>query len=180
MCRRERYKLDDYIFSYLEQLANSGNEIAIKQMQQSMQEMWLGATPDEMSSEELQLYSAMLPFAHKAIAELPQQTPILAEGAGFLPSLMHSAGVQPGFYACIVPTPGFRRAPYSQRTWIDQFLDGVDDKKAAFENWMQRDDLFSKAVLSDAQRLGYPAYVVDGTAGVEETTAFVEKAFHLS
>lgn len=173
------YKLDDHLFSYLERLASDGNGIAIKQMNQSMQEMWLGAAPSEMSAEEMQLYRAMLPLAREAIAELPQHTPILAEGAGFLPDLMHSSDVQPGFYACIVPTPAFRRAQYAKRTWIDQYLDGTSDKEAAFQNWMERDDLFSQAVLSDAQRLGYPCYVVDGTAGVEATMAFAEEAFRL-
>lgn len=173
------YKLDEYIFHYLERLANDGHEIARKQMNQSMQEMWLSATPAEMSAEEIQLYSAMLPLAREAIAQLPQQAAILAEGAGFLPGLMHRAGVRPGFYACIVPPPEFRKAQYAKRTWIDQYLDGVSDKDAAFQNWMRRDDIFSKAVLADARRLGYPTYVVDGTANVEETAVFVEKAFHL-
>lgn len=174
------YKLDDYIFDYLERLAESGNEIAVKQMNESMQEMWLGAAPFEMCDEELQLYRAMFPLAQEAIAALPQQAPILAEGAGFLPDLMHGAGVQPGFYACIVPTPDFRRAQYAKRPWIDRFLEGVDDKEAAFQNWMQRDALFSEAVLADAQSLGYPTYVVDGAKGAEETLAFVERAFHLT
>lgn len=174
------YKLDDYIFDYLEQLAEGGNETAIKQMNQSMQEMWLGATPSKMSAEETQLYGAMLPLAQQAIESLPQQARILAEGAGFLPALMHAAGVQPGFYACIVPTPAFRRAQYAKRSWIHQYLDSVSDKDAAFHNWMRRDDLLSETALEDARRLGYPVYVVDGAYGAEKTAAFVEKAFHLA
>ena len=164
----------------MERLAKAGNKIAIKQMDESLEEMWLGDTPSVMNAEELMIYEAMLPLAQEAIAALPQQAPILAEGAGFLPSCMQSLGVQPGFYACIVPTPAFRRAQYAQRPWIGQFLDGVSDKEAAFENWMRRDDLFSEAVLADARRLGYPSYVVDGEKGIEDTSAFVEKAFNLA
>lgn len=174
------YKLDDYIFDYLEQLAKGGDEIAIKQMNHTMQEMWLGATPSDMSAEETQLYRAMLPLAQQAIASLPRQAHILAEGAGFLPALMHAAGVQPGFYACIVPTPAFRRAQYAKRSWIDEYLDSVSDKDAAFQNWMRRDDLLSETALADARRFGYPVYVVDGAEGLQETAAFVERAFRLA
>ena len=49
------YKLDDYIFDYLERLAKAGNNIAIKQMAESVEEMWLGDTPSVLTAEELMI-----------------------------------------------------------------------------------------------------------------------------
>lgn len=179
---REKYglrlfKQDEYLFDYLEQLAKAGNEIAAKQLGQSMEEMWLGASAAEMCAEEMQLYAAMLPLSQAAIAALPGQGDILAEGAGFLPALMHQAGVDKRHYACIVPTPDFRHSEYAKRPWISQYLADVSNKEAAFENWMKRDALFSETALMQAQGLGWCTYVVDGSEPVAQTVCVLERVF---
>ena len=104
---REKYglrlfKQDEYLFDYLEQLAKAGNEIAAKQLGQSMEEMWLGASAAEMCAEEMQLYAAMLPLSQAAIAALPGQGDILAEGAVFCLLLcirpVWTSGTTPALY----------------------------------------------------------------------------------
>lgn len=171
------FKQDDYLFDYLEQLAATGHKIAAKQLSQSMEEMWLGTTAAEMCAEEMQLYAAMLPLSLASIAALPGQGNVLAEGAGFLPALIHNAGVDMRHYACIVPTTDFRRSEYAKRPWISQYLVDVSNKEAAFENWMERDALFSETALTQAQCLGYETYVVDGSEPISRTVCVLERVF---
>ncbi|MDL2206517.1 hypothetical protein LJC33_06360 [Eubacteriales bacterium OttesenSCG-928-N13] len=173
------FKQDDYLFDYLEQLAKAGHDIAVKQSDQSMEETWLGSDAIKMCDEEMQLYAAMLPLSQTAIATLPGQGDILAEGVGFLPNLMHDAGVDKRHYACMIPTPVFRLDEYAKRPWISHFLKDVSDKDAAFKNWMERDARLSDAAFAQAQSFGYSTYVVDGSVPIEHTVCFLEKVFGL-
>lgn len=170
------YKLDDDLFNFLDILANLCNKTAIFQKNCSQDEMWLRA-PELQCEEELGFYNDIFPLALEKIEMLSKATPIITEGAGYLPQLMYNLGVDSDRYVCIVPTRGFRLREYEKRPWIEEYLKKSTDKKQAFQNWMERDALFSEQVLKDAKRLGYKTYVVDGTKPPEDTVSFVKNTF---
>lgn len=45
-------------------------------------------------------------------------------------------------------------------------LEGTSNPEQAFENWMQRDILFAQMVRKEAQKLGYPSLMTDGSRSI--------------
>lgn len=172
------FKLDDFLDAFMQELAQNGNELSAKALQFSMEEMWM-RDPVVMCEEEIAIYRDMLPLAFQKLSALDDDRPIIAEGAGLLLEQLQTCGVPANRVVCIVPTREFQREKYAQRTWISYYLNDCSDPAQAFENWMERDSLYGEFMLREANRLGYPAIVVDGSATVEENYMQVKKIFGL-
>lgn len=172
------YKQDDYLWPYMEKAAADGKPHSIAALALDFEQMWM-RDPKLQADEEFAIYEEMLPYVLRDIGEMEGDASIIAEGAGFTPSLMDGLGVKPTRYICIVPTEAFQREMYAQRTWIGQFLTGCKDPEEAFDNWMSRDALFAREVLRQAQKYGYQSIVVDGRQSIEENYAAVTNAFML-
>jgi dephospho-CoA kinase len=173
------YKQDDYLEEYIKKGAGEGRELFQKVSRLSMEEMWM-REPREQCLEEISLYETMLRYCLDDISKLPQDKPIVAEGAGFLPYLAKRLNIDTSHYICIVPTKEFQLSTYSKRPWISQYLAECPDQDRAFANWMARDALLAEKVLSDSKDLGYPYLIVDGAHDIHENCALVEEVFRLS
>jgi len=108
--------------------------------------------------------------------KLDKNTPIIAEGAAFLPSLIRTAKTH---YICIVPTKEFQIKHYSDRTWVNDYLSSCSDREKAFKNWMERDALFAVSTLNQAKEIGYATLIVDGSKSIEENFQFIIETFEL-
>ncbi len=71
-------------------------------------------------------------------------------------------------YINITPTPEFQITHYKERPWVSDVIEGCSDKEKAFINWMNRDILFANEVREQCKRLGYTAFVNDGSISVDE------------
>ena len=172
------YKLDDDLWRFTELVAANGNSYAAATLAGSLEDMWM-RDPVEMCADELAFYADMFPFAREALAAHTGDRPLITEGAGWLPSLMHTAGIPKNRYFCMAPTRAFQLEKYAQRPWIKNFIEDTSDPEQAFSNWMERDVLFSEQVMTDAVKRGYATLLVDGSSSIEETMRMVEQAFGL-
>lgn len=170
------YKLDDYLDTFTKQMADDGNQLAKKFSSINMNDMWL-RDPKILCNEELQFYRDMYPYAVRHIAGFCGSNKVIAEGAGFLPSLMFNTGINAARYICMVPSREFRLEKYAQRPWIGEYLNGCTDIDTAFANWMERDALFGDAVLAETDKFGYNKLLVDGSKSIQEIMISIESLF---
>jgi len=133
------------------------------------------ARPPQWQVElEVAFYAEQFRFL---LDELPDDGPLLVEGADLLPSLLAGAGVPMDRSVWIVPTAEFQLRHYATRDWVGPYLAGCPDPAAAFAGWMRRDVLFAEHVRATAERLGGRVIVVNGEQSIAETASVV--AHHL-
>ncbi|MDL2248568.1 hypothetical protein LJB89_02615 [Tyzzerella sp. OttesenSCG-928-J15] len=173
------YKLDDFLFPYMQQAADSGKPVSAAQLSMDFEQMWM-RDPKLQADEEFAAYAEIFPYALKGIEAMNPEKPIIAEGAGFIPELMKKQGIPTNRYICIVPTEGFQRENYKKREWIGEYLKGCSDPTAAFDNWMRRDTLFGAGVLNQAKMFGYASISVDGKNTIAENYNVVINTFELA
>lgn len=172
------YKLDEHLDEYLQRGADGGHELFKKATSMTLDETWF-RDPAEQSLEEIKIYEIMFPYAIQAIAEISEEAPVIAEGAGFLPHMISGMNIDRFHYVCIVPTNDFQLKHFSQRGWVDGYLSSCSDKERAFKNWMERDFIFAEDVLNRSKNLGYVSIVNDGTQDIDKIFSIVESAFNL-
>jgi hypothetical protein len=137
----------------------------------------LARSPRSQVELVLAFYAEQIPFL---LGELPDDPPLLVEGADLLPSLLAGAGVPVDRSVWIVPTAEFQLRHYGERPWVGPYLASCPDPAAAFDSWMRRDILYARYVRLTAERLGGRVIVVDGEQTIEQTASVVEQHFGLS
>ena len=167
------FKADDFLMDFVLKGANDGNEWLTAISKMTPDQLWL-QDPEKLKEDELRTYQNLYPYFAEAIKDLGSNTPIVAEGAAFLPSLMQGEDMQ---YICIVPTKEFQVKHFSQREWVDDYLADCSDPKTAFSNWMGRDALFALSALEQAKERGFATLVVDGSKTIDENYKIVVEAF---
>lgn len=81
--------------------------------------------------------------------------PVVAEGVGLLPDLVAAVSPDPSRSLWRIATPAFRRQVYGRRPdVVREALADLPDPEAAFEVWMERDDLIARYLEEAARRLG--------------------------
>jgi hypothetical protein len=106
--------------------------------------------------------------------------PLLVEGVGLLPGLVATAAPDPRRALWLIATPGFRRSTYPPRGgFVRDLLASCPDPQAAFDRWMERDDLVARHLEEEARRLGRQVLTVDGERGIEEMAAAVAERLGL-
>lgn len=129
--------------------------------------------PEWQAERELAFYREQFEFVLEELAVLPPDGPAIVEGADLLPDLLVRAGISLDRAVWLVPTPEFQTRHYAAREWVAEYLKGCADPKAAFRNWMRRDELFAEQVRGLAANVGGRVIVVDGTVSIEETLRVV-------
>lgn len=131
----------------------------------------------ELLQYEIDYYHELIELIVDDLRKLPDDRPVIAEGAALLPELVaqYLADTRRGLW--VVPTEAFQREHYAKRTWIHGILAETRDPTQAFENWMCRDARFADHVREGCAARGYRAIVVDGRASLEENYRQAEAHF---
>lgn len=96
------------------------------------------------------------------LEDLRASAPTVIEGVGLLPDLVAAVCPDPHRSLWRIATPAFRRQVYGQRgDVVRETLKGVPDPEAAFEVWMERDDLIACYIEEEARRLGLRVKIFD-------------------
>ena len=135
--------------------------------------------PCQQCKQELEIYHQLFPYALRELRAMGPGAPILAEGAGFLPGLMHRAGVDSRHYICLLPEPAFQRARYRERPWVAQLLAKTPDPEQTFDRWMARNALLAREIRAQAQKQGYTCLTTNGASTPEDTLRQAEAALKL-
>ncbi|MBQ7454808.1 MAG: hypothetical protein IJS53_00075 [Clostridia bacterium] len=142
----------------------------------SPEETWR-RSPVEQSYAQWAVYRAAAPYIRKALEEMGEGAPILAEGAGFLPEVLRDAGVDRGHAVFLAPSPFFQQLHMAERPWAARLLEQAEDPEYAFETWMRRCALLAEAIRGQALELGYPVIGVDENSNERETAERIERFF---
>lgn len=116
----------------------------------------LFAPPAEARAEELLgFYRDEWEMVLEDLRALPGPLPAVVEGVGLLPDLVAAICPDPRRSLWRIATPAFRRQVYAGREdVVRETLKGFPDPDAAFEVWMERDDLIARHLEREARRLG--------------------------
>ena len=173
------FKSDDHMYAHMRLADAQKQPVMAKVAGLSWEEIW--SRPVEvLVQDELDFYHEEFAMLLEELALYPQGQPILAEGNAWLPDLIDPLHISPGRIVYVVPTKTFQVDNYSQRGFIKDILAQCADPQSAFENWMERDARFGEVVSRDARQRGLPVILVDGRLSIEENTALVEQALHLT
>ncbi len=145
----------------------------------SWDEVWM--RPIEIQTrDEFQFYEERFGMVLDELRSMPGKRPVIAEGAAFLPRLLHSMGIDGPRAVFMVPTRDFQVTHYAQREFIKGILSQCSHPEQAFENWMERDYRFGRQVAEQAIELGFTVIEVDGRRSVCQTVDMVSSCLGLA
>lgn len=170
------FKVDDHLERYMALAAADGKPCCKKATAMTPEEIWM-RPPALQCQEELDIYQEIFPYIQADLKGLNAPGAILTEGAAFLPLLMKQAHIPENRYLSITPTKDFQVFHYRQREWVTYVLAECSDKEAAFENWMERDALFARAVEQQCRKEGYRSLINEGKVPMEEMARQVAAHF---
>ena len=170
-------KLDDLVDEMMSQASVDSRPICLLRQDRNPEQIWM-RNPEEMADEEWRFYEEIFPYVKSCLIK-DQDKALLVEGAGLLPHLIKSLEEPAVSYLCLTPTADFQKEHYKQREWVPYVLEGTSNPEQAFENWMQRDILFAQMVRKEAQKLGYPSLMTDGSRSEKETAEKIARLLKL-
>lgn len=172
------YKADDHDPEHMQRSHPDQQPVMFKISKMSWEEVW-SRSPSELLKDELAYYHERFPFILEDLSELELEKPVILEGAAFLPDLVHRYPVDHRNAVFMVPTVDFQLYHYQQRPWIKEILKECRDPQQAFDNWMQRDALFAREVIRQADEHGFHAIVVDGSMDIQTQFKLIQQQFRL-
>lgn len=173
------YKVDDYEYAHLERSQPDQHPTMFMYSQMGWNEIWSRPVAQQVQ-DVFAYYRERFVMIVEDLSAYDLEQPIILEGAAYLPELIHECGVSPALAFFMAPAKAFQLHHYRQRPWIHDILRECDDPEQAFTNWMQRDHLFGKEVIRQAEALGYATTFVDGNRRIEGQYACVAAHFGLS
>jgi hypothetical protein len=161
------YKVDDHEQEHAKRCHPDRHPVMFRSLKMNWNMIWSRPVALQVQ-EEFMYYRERFDMILQDLAQYTGETPVLLEGAAFLPELISSYPVNPNHVMYLVPTKAFQVHHYQQRPWIHHILEDCENPKRAFENWMMRDHLFGQEVLQQATVHEYQTIVVDGTQSLDE------------
>lgn len=161
------FKIDDYLFEYLERASKRKYPNMYDYKQMTWNERWMAPVKKQVK-DEFEIYREMFDMILEDIMLIDDNRDIITEGAALLPELIGELGISKNQVIYIVPTKEFQVEKYSEREFIKGILKECEDPKQAFSNWMERDYLFGQEVLNNAKKLGYRTIVTEVNTDINE------------
>jgi 2-phosphoglycerate kinase len=172
------YKADDHDPEHMQRAAQDQQPIMIKYSKMNWDQIW-SQSVDQLLQDEIGYYHERFPFILDDLSKLNLETPVILEGAAFLPELINSYPVNRRNVVFMIPTLEFQRHHYAQRSWAQSILQECHDPKQAFDNWMQRDTSFGENIMKQANIDGFRVIVVDGHIDVPRQLETIRTQFGL-
>jgi 2-phosphoglycerate kinase len=169
------YHYDKVDNEQIEKLAKTVPEIH-QFINASMEERWINTTPKMMFDFLLTSFQHRFQLVIESLLEMPKDKPIIVEGFGLLPELVHP--MLSSHYQAIwfIPTEKFKRESMTRRG-KPSFASSLTNPEQAKTNLFTRDmmlaDYYRKQVLS----YGYTLYEIDGSQSTDEITDMTELHF---
>jgi 2-phosphoglycerate kinase len=145
----------------------------------SMDERWVLRDPATMCQTFPWFRGEGFDLVIEDLRSLPASSLILVEGFRLLPHLVRPHLSEPRHAVWLIPTPGFRRAAFASRDRAEAFWLHTSDPRRALANLLERDEMFTDEVITDAARNGLRTVVVDGISAVDDTVDALAERFEL-
>jgi hypothetical protein len=118
-----------------------------------MDERWLNRSPQVMLRTFHGFQGEQFSLLLDDLLGLPREPPVLVEGFTLLPRLVAPVLSGPGQAVWLIPTPEFRRAAFGARGSTLDTPRKTSDPDRALANLIERDRLFTDALLREATAL---------------------------
>ncbi len=169
------YHYDRHDLPHHERLAQNREEYRAF-LDASLDEHWVVPRPQELLQRSLRSFRDRLPFVIEDLLALPAEVTIVAEGFGLIPALIAPLLSDPRQAIWLVPTESFKRASMKRRN-KPSFATTISDPERATDNLLRRDMLLAERVRAQALDRDLTVFEVDGSKGVREVTAVIERHF---
>ena len=160
------FKVDDYLDDYMKNAALNHKSLCKKNLSMTAEEIWM-RNPVIQKDEELVIYKEIFSSVIKDVKKINCDMDIITEGCAYIPKLLKKLGVANNRYLAIIPTKEFQILQYKKRQYVPNMLKGCSDKTKAFQNWMERDFLFSKEIESQCNNENFKVIINDGTIDLD-------------
>ncbi len=142
----------------------------------SLDERWVIPEPSILFERALSSFSHRFPLVVDDLLALPKDKPIIAEGFGLLPELVHP--ILSSHYQAIwlVPTESFKRDSMERRG-KPSFGKLTSNPEKAKMNLFLRDTMLADYYRKQVPVYGYTLYEIDGSRSIEQMTDLVEAHF---
>lgn len=138
-------------------------------------ERWLAYPPEEMARYAMASWSERLDLVLQDLADLPEDSTIVAEGVGFFPELLAPHLPDPSRGVWLVPSQAFKRESVVRRQKLSTVE--VSDRAQAVANLIARDLLINDHIRRETASRGLTLFEVDGSRDLDEMTSVVERQF---
>jgi hypothetical protein len=142
----------------------------------SLDERWVIPEPRALFERSLFSFSHRFPLVLKDLLDLSLDTPIIAEGFGFLPELVQPLLSSPDQAIWLVPTESFKRASMERRG-KPSFGKLTSNPEKAILNLLTRDMMLANCYREQVSACGYNLLEIDGSRSAEQMTDLIEAHF---
>jgi uridine kinase len=170
------YKCDDYFDTHLQRTTPEDQPHFYHIGQMSWDEIWMRPIAEQVISE-IAIYREQFSMILEDLQAIPDDRPILVEGAALLPDLVAPLLSRSEQAIFIIPTERFQKKMYAQRDWIQNILEQCSQPEQAFQNWMNRDVEFGRWVAETAVTHNLRVLTVNGSHSIAENAALVANHF---
>lgn len=158
-----------------EKLANTIPQVR-QFLEASMDDRWIHPTPEMMFDHLLIVFPHRFRLVIESLLEMPNDKPMVVEGFGLLPELLHpmlSDGHQAIWF---VPTGKFKWESMLRRN-KPSFASSVSDPEKARMNVFARDMMLADYYRKQVPSYGYTLYEIDGSLSADEMTNLADAHF---
>lgn len=170
------YKADDHEVNHMQHSTLDLQPVMFKYSKMSWDMIW-SQPAEKLLHDEIEYYRERFPFILNDLNQHHLETPVILEGAAFLPELIRQYPVKHENVIFMIPTVEFQLNRYAHRPWIQSILNACNDPKQAFENWMKCDALFGEEVNRTARNCDFRVIWVDGSISIERQFISIEAQF---
>ncbi len=174
------YSSDDTMLDHARRIDAASAPHLHRFLSQTMDERWLGQTPDEMVATFHWFRGEAFDCIVDDLAEAcASGVSVIAEGFRLLPRLVAQLLESPTHAVWLLPTPAFRQRALAARgsTWA--IAGQTSDPQQALANLLVRDGLFTDRLRREVTRLGLRSIEVDGSEGITQIADRAEAILEL-
>ena len=145
-------------------------------LQASLEERWIQPTPKMMFEYLLLTFPYRFTLVIEDLLQMSQDRPVIVEGFGLLPELVHPVLSSSNQGIWFVPTDAFKWDSMLRRN-KPSFASQVSDPQKARMNLVARDKMLADYYRQQVPAYGYRLLEIDGSRSVEEIMHLVEIHF---
>ena len=169
------YHFDKADAEQMEKLAGVIPEIR-RFLDASLEERWIHPTPQMLFDHLLFVFPHRFPLVVETLLQMTGDKPIIVEGFGLLPELVHPLLSDPHQAVWLIPTATFKWESMKRRN-KPSFASSLSDPEKARMNLFARDLMLADYYRQQVSVYGYTLYEVDGSRTPDEMTDLVETHF---
>jgi hypothetical protein len=145
-----------------------------------MDERWVTRSPEVMLETFHWFRGEAFDLIVEDLLRLPREPCVIVEGFRLLPHLVKPLLAAPEHAVWLLPTPDFRRAAFRSRAVPGEgFVWKTSDPARAGRNVAERDDMFTRRLQRETERLGLHTVQVGTAMTEDDLDGLVTRAFGL-